>query len=51
MTRKYIIIVAALAACAVGWYTLRHNGQRDPGLKLFGNVDIRQVELSFRVPG
>jgi HlyD family secretion protein len=51
MTRKYILLVAALAACAVGWYAARHNGQRAPGLKLFGNVDIRQVELSFRVPG
>ena len=47
-------IVIAAAALAVGgglaFWLLRDSG--DPGaLRLYGNVDIREVELSFRQPG
>ncbi len=40
------LIVAALATKGFGLI-----GTRDAELKLYGNVDIRQVELGFRVPG
>jgi HlyD family secretion protein len=33
------------------WYFVFHNGKNDGPLRLYGNVDIRQVELGFRVPG
>ena len=37
-----LTIVASLAGCG---------RNRDDDLTLYGNVDIREVELSFRVPG
>jgi HlyD family secretion protein len=52
--RKIIILtliaIAALAAAFYAFYEFEKNGQRD-FIKLFGNVDIRQVDLGFRVPG
>jgi HlyD family secretion protein len=55
--RKIAIAVAATAALsAASWWTplpeklgLRHAKSED--ITLYGNVDIRQVELAFRVPG
>jgi HlyD family secretion protein len=41
-----LIIVAAIAGGAI-WYQSR----KDPGLTLYGNVDIRTVNMSFRVGG
>jgi HlyD family secretion protein len=46
-----ILVVAAAAAVAgVGWY---HRWQRRPSdtLVLQGNVDVREVDLAFEVPG
>ncbi len=52
MNRKRIIlIVAALALAGLAWVLIARNAGRDKELKLYGNVDIREVELSFRVPG
>ncbi|TLY85229.1 MAG: biotin/lipoyl-binding protein, partial [Gammaproteobacteria bacterium] len=44
---------AALVLGAVGWYLWRSHGADDPNaaLSLFGNVDVHQVELGFRVTG
>ncbi len=44
---------AALVLGAVGWYLWRAHGADDPNaaLSLFGNVDVHQVELAFRVTG
>ncbi len=56
MNRKALPIVA-LALAAVGaiawWSGLLGSGGRDRGanLTLYGNVDIRQVQLGFRVSG
>jgi len=55
--RRRIIIVIALAAIAVaGWalYTyvyLPRERARGGALVLFGNVDVRQVNLAFKLPG
>ncbi|MDA5523514.1 secretion protein HlyD [Yersinia kristensenii] len=53
MNRKNIIvavvIVAVLAAIGYGWNYYRQ--QQDATLTLYGNVDIRTVNLGFRVGG
>jgi HlyD family secretion protein len=45
--------VIVLAAAAVGgWYWLdRAQQHAETALTLYGNVDVREVELGFRVPG
>ncbi len=51
---KKIILIIILAACAAaGWYTWKHMDQPavDRGLRLYGNVDIRQVSLAFEQNG
>ncbi|MDR2055080.1 MAG: efflux RND transporter periplasmic adaptor subunit [Desulfovibrio sp.] len=50
--RKYILFAAACAvalAVAGAWPLM--TGRRDGTLVLYGNVDIRQADLSFRVGG
>jgi len=44
-----VAIVVVLAAAVGGW--LWYQSQQDRGLTLYGNVDIRTVNLSFRVGG
>ncbi len=57
MTKRRMLFLAALAlliALAVAAFATRSFGwmAKPPGpLKLYGNVDIRQVNLAFRVPG
>ncbi len=54
MSRRRIFGIAALVALIVALVATRGFGAfapRDVGLKLYGNVDVRQVELAFRVPG
>ena len=50
MKRRQIIIVAILVVLAVagwvGWRLVRNTGPKD-ALTLYGNVDLRQVELAF----
>lgn len=52
MSKKIIgavFIVAALAAC--WWFVLREEGDKSGRLTLYGNVDIRQFDVSFQVGG
>lgn len=55
--RIAVAVVAALAiAAGVAWHEglldrLGLGGNEQRGLTLYGNVDIRQVDLGFRVPG
>jgi HlyD family secretion protein len=51
-TKTPLIAVAALALLAA-FFIWRKTADRNPGdeLTLYGNVDIREVELAFRVPG
>jgi HlyD family secretion protein len=45
-----VVVVLAVVAGVVFWqrYDVRENGS---ALVLYGNVDIREVELAFRVGG
>ena len=51
MQRKtFLITIAVLALGAAGaaaWYFTNHRAANTAGLVLFGNVDIRQVQLAF----
>lgn len=52
MKKKILIVVLLVGITAVaGWFYQKH--QRDQGdkLTLYGNVDIREVNLGFRVAG
>ena len=49
--KRLLLIVAVVAAGVIAWFVFRNGTDRDGELKLYGNVDIREVELSFRVPG
>lgn len=52
MNRKRLLLIAAVVVAGViAWLVFRNGANRDGELKLYGNVDIREVELSFRVPG
>lgn len=52
MNRKRLLLIAGvLAVGVVAWLVFRNGADRDGELKLYGNVDIREVDLSFRVPG
>ena len=46
-----ILIVLVGAAVVAGWLYHKHHGASDTALTLYGNVDIREVTLGFRVPG
>ena len=50
--KKSLIILAVLAAATAGaWYFRGMFHPADAALKLYGNVDIRGVDLGFRVAG
>lgn len=53
MNKKALLIaavaVALVSAAAVAWWQQRQNG--GDALQLYGNVDIRQVQLAFRQAG
>lgn len=53
MKRSRSVIVAAVAALAVsvGWSFWQPRSAEDNGLVFYGNVDIREVNLGFRVSG
>lgn len=49
-----VVVLMAIAIIALGLllYWQLHNNEGDDGvLRLYGNVDIREVELAFRQPG
>ncbi len=45
------LVIAGLAAIVVGWRVYGGNSGSHPGFVLLGNVDVRQVDLAFKVPG
>ncbi|MCX7546102.1 secretion protein HlyD [Marinicella gelatinilytica] len=45
-----VLIIIAVTAVSVWWFLLREQND-DSTLRLYGNVDIREVELAFRQPG
>lgn len=44
-----LVVILVIAAAAILWWTTRE--PKDAPLVLYGNVDVRQVELAFRQPG
>lgn len=49
--RWIVVILAAIAVAGLLLWWLSRGGSDDGVLRLYGNVDIREVELSFRQPG
>ncbi|MDD5579924.1 MAG: secretion protein HlyD [Methylobacter sp.] len=51
--KKIIIVVILLCAIAgvIGWIYHKHHQERESVMMLYGNVDIREVNLGFRVAG
>lgn len=52
--RRVIVIAAiaiAIAVAGAGLLWLQRTGDADAPLRLYGNVDIREVQLAFRQPG
>lgn len=50
--RVTVLVAVAAMAAAVGLPLARHHARADTtALKLYGNVDIREVQLGFREPG
>ncbi|MFA6988577.1 MAG: secretion protein HlyD [Candidatus Gastranaerophilaceae bacterium] len=48
---KFFILIILIAVPAYYFYQFKHNHKEQEYLTLYGNVDIRQVNLSFRVAG
>ena len=51
MMLKKIIAVIAVLAVAAGCYFYLKPKPKDPDLKLYGNIEIRQADLGFKVAG
>jgi HlyD family secretion protein len=46
-----IVIVLSAIVASAGWFYVKHHRENEAGLTLYGNVDIREVTLGFRVSG
>lgn len=51
MKNNKIILGLVIVVCGAVAFVLSHRKSSDANIKLYGNVDIRQVNLSFRVGG
>lgn len=49
--RAIVITAVAIGALGTGWFWMQRTGNDDGPLRLYGNVDIREVQLAFRQPG
>ena len=49
--KKILILLVILALIGAGWYFYTHRRVKINELTFFGNVEIRQVDLSFQVSG
>ncbi|QOW23461.1 secretion protein HlyD [Lysobacter sp. H23M47] len=48
--RRVLLVLAVLLVAGLAWWLVRDRDDGD-ALRLYGNVDIREVELAFRQPG
>lgn len=48
---RVLVLILLLAGAGTGWWFFGKDGQPVGNLYLYGNVDIREVELAFRQPG
>lgn len=48
---RLLALIILVALIATAWWLWGRGGRQDPYLTLYGNVDIREVELAFRQPG
>lgn len=51
MKKKLLIVIAVIIAAACTWLWLKPAATDKNQLTLYGNVDIRQFDLGFQVPG
>lgn len=51
MNKKILIPIVLLALIAAAFFFWRRDDQEGGAIVLYGNVDIREVELAFRSPG
>ncbi len=54
LVKRYGLIglgIVVLAAAIIGWNQLRDPHEELGHIEVFGNVDVRQVNLGFKVPG
>ena len=54
MKKKLVVLVlvaAAVTAAVVVWQLMRRAGGDGPGLRVYGNIEVTDVELSFRLAG
>ncbi len=49
--RILIVIIALVVVAGAGWFYHESPQEKKTALTLYGNVDIREVTLGFRVPG
>lgn len=50
-TRWMLLVIVAIAVIGLLAFWLLRDDNNQDGLRLYGNVDIREVELAFRQPG
>ena len=48
---RWIVMVVAVVAAGTAWLWTQRTSPDDELLRLYGNVDIREVQLAFRQPG
>lgn len=51
MSKRVFIVVAIVAVIGAGWLWMQRGSHDDEALRLYGNVDIREVQLAFRQSG
>jgi len=50
-TKRILIIAAVIAIIGAGWLWMQRGSRDGDALNLYGNVDIREVQLAFRQSG
>src|SRR3546814_2283118 len=50
-TKRILIIAAVIVIIGAGWLWMQRGSRDGDALNLYGNVDIREVQLAFRQSG